>query len=387
MERGWAKHFWKIDGAVYPEDIDVFGMSVRFARNDGTCTADCLRYHWTSGMEFALMMLETNRYNGSDIKPYVPVALGTLRFFDQFYRKENLKSKGTELDSLGRLVIFPGNGLEIYSDTRNDAATLSGLMALCDALSGLPEDLLSAEDRTFCKQFRSHLPPLPTRTWNGHLCLSPAEAWVAERLHSNMEMPQLYPVFPFRCYGVGLPDLELARDTWKYGYTDAPKQKGYFCWFQGGIFTACLGLTEETKNYALAKFLHPAWPDPRGNEVAKQQAATSNWKLHWTDGAGWDLPRYPAFWDAMVFDQRPDMDHGGAAMIQLQEMLMQTVGDRIVLFPAWPPDWDVDFKLHAPKNTVVEGVLKDGKVVSLKVSPESRRKDLVNCYENGLHKQ
>jgi hypothetical protein len=105
------------------------------------------------------------------------------------------------------------------------------------------------------------------------------------------------------------------------------------------------------------------------------------------NGAGWDLPRYPAFWDAMVFDQRPDMDHGGAAMIQLQEMLMQTIGDRIVLFPAWPPDWDVDFKLRAPKNTVVEGVLKDGKVVSLQVSPESRRKDLVNCYEKGLNKQ
>jgi|GEM_PF-2627680 len=35
-------------------------------------------------------------------------------------------------------------------------------------------------------------------------------------------------------------------------------------------------------------------------------------------------------------------------MIGLQEMLLQTIGDQIVLFPAWPKDWAVDFKLHAP---------------------------------------
>ena len=60
---------------------------------------------------------------------------------------------------------------------------------------------------------------------------------------------------------------------------------------------------------------------------------------------------------------------------------------KMLLMPAWPKTWDADFKLHAPKITVVEGVLKDGKVVTLKVTPESRRKDLVNCYERGMNKQ
>ncbi|MCG8684200.1 MAG: hypothetical protein MI892_04955, partial [Desulfobacterales bacterium] len=64
-------------------------------------------------------------------------------------------------------------------------------------------------------------------------------------------------------------------------------------------------------------------------------------------------------------------------MIGLQEMLMQTVGDKIVLFPAWPKNWDVDFKLHAPENTTVEVLLKDGEVVSLKVSPKERENDVV----------
>jgi len=58
-------------------------------------------------------------------------------------------------------------------------------------------------------------------------------------------------------------------------------------------------------------------------------------------------------------------------------MLMQTIGDKIVLFPAWPKDWDVDFKLHAPKNTTVECSLENGEIVSLKVIPERRSKDVV----------
>ena len=68
-------------------------------------------------------------------------------------------------------------------------------------------------------------------------------------------------------------------------------------------------------------------------------------------------------------------------LIGVQEMLMQTIGDQIVLFPAWPKDWDVDFKLNAPYQTVVEVVLKDGKVVELKVTPESRKKDVVLMIE------
>ena len=64
-------------------------------------------------------------------------------------------------------------------------------------------------------------------------------------------------------------------------------------------------------------------------------------------------------------------------MIGLQEMLMQTIGDQIVLFPAWPIDWDVDFKLHAPQQTTVECVLKDGVLTKLSVNPQSRRSDVV----------
>ena len=64
-------------------------------------------------------------------------------------------------------------------------------------------------------------------------------------------------------------------------------------------------------------------------------------------------------------------------MIGLQEMLMQTSGDKIHLFPAWPLDRDISFRLHAPQGTVVEASLRNGKIESLNVTPESRRADIV----------
>jgi hypothetical protein len=63
-------------------------------------------------------------------------------------------------------------------------------------------------------------------------------------------------------------------------------------------------------------------------------------------------------------------------MIALQRMLMQCDGDTIRLVPAWPQDWNASFKLHAPKNTTVEGRVENGKLTDLKVTPESRRKDV-----------
>ena len=71
------------------------------------------------------------------------------------------------------------------------------------------------------------------------------------------------------------------------------------------------------------------------------------------------------------------MDHGGTAMIGLQEMLMQTPGNKIILFPAWPKEWDVDFKLFAPQQTTVEVSVRNGKVLTLKVNPEWRGTDIV----------
>jgi hypothetical protein len=122
------------------------------------------------------------------------------------------------------------------------------------------------------------------------------------------------------------------------------KFRGHIGWKQDNIFAARLGLTAE------------AWK-------------LTSLKLQ--DGGR----RFPAFWGP-GFDWVPDHNWGGSAMIGMQEMLMQTDDKRILLFPSWPGEMDVHFKLHAPYNTTVEAEWKDGKMSMLKVLPEGRRKDV-----------
>ena len=378
VELAWARHFWDVEGAVFPEDIDVFGMTVRLARKDGTCTPECLQYHWTSGMEFALMMLETWRYNASDIKAYIPVAISMLHFYDQFYRKQNLKNSGTELDPQGRLVIYPGNGLEVYSGARNDAAALSGLMALSDGLLALPGEMLTTDEREFCQAV-----PQPSSLLSRHGCGTgifvflplkpgPLRGWI--------------PIW--NCHSYTRYSLSGITGSVSLIWS-LPATHGYM-----------VLQTQPNKNLTSAgtreAYLQPAWdlrmkpgnmhlPSssilhglPREEKILQR----SRYPRAYGNFIGWILPDgkyhdYPAFWDCMDFDQRPDMDHGGSAMIQLQEMLMQTAGDKIILLPAWPEEWDVDFKLHAPGNTIVECVYKNREVISLRVTPESKRGDII----------
>lgn len=59
---------------------------------------------------------------------------------------------------------------------------------------------------------------------------------------------------------------------------------------------------------------------------------------------------------------------------------MQTFAEgntQIRLLGAWPQDWDVRFKLHAPMNTTVEGCVVGGVWKGLDVVPGERRGDVV----------
>jgi hypothetical protein len=64
-------------------------------------------------------------------------------------------------------------------------------------------------------------------------------------------------------------------------------------------------------------------------------------------------------------------------MIGMQEMLLQEVESKLYLFPAWPKEWNVRFKLCASRGTTVEAEMKDGQVVHVKVTPQERQQDVV----------
>jgi hypothetical protein len=66
--------------------------------------------------------------------------------------------------------------------------------------------------------------------------------------------------------------------------------------------------------------------------------------------------------------------------VGLQEMLLAAEPDakgKIYLLAAWPKEWDVSFRLHAPGKTLITCDIEEGKITRLEVSPLSRRKDIV----------
>lgn len=296
---------------------------------------------WDTVLEFCLMMLERGRFTGADIAGDLAFIDSCLTFFDEHYRREHARIAGAELDAQGKLVLFPGTACETYKNALNSTVTIAGLDAVLAALLALPERMLGPDLRARYIAMRTTLPPLSTRTMAGRQVIAPAALW--DRIQ-NVEIPQLYPVFPYHRFGVGLPDLQLAIDTWHHG-VDTPVQKDIKSWHQDAIFCARLGLTEEA-------------------------VALTTRKL---DDSG---RRYPTFWGP-GHDWAPDHNWGGSGMIGLQEMLMQTPGDAIHLFPAWPRAWDVDFRLHAPHETLIDATLRGGELVALSVEPAAARSRIV----------
>ena len=125
--------------------------------------------------------------------------------------------------------------------------------------------------------------------------------------------------------------------------------KGSFGWRQDDIFMAYLGLTKEARDYLV----------DRANQHDKNM-------------------RFPAFWGPN-YDWTPDQDHGGILMKAFQSMLLQPdpYSKKLYLLPAWPENWDGEFKLHAPYNTVIKGEIRNGVIKNLKITPKSRKKDVI----------
>ena len=86
--------------------------------------------------------------------------------------------------------------------------------------------------------------------------------------------------------------------------------------------------------------------------------------------------RFPLYGSAGP-DSCPDFDHFGSGSTALQRMLVQEANGKILLLPAWPSDWDADFKLCLTGKAVISGTVKDGKLTDWDIQPASRRQDVV----------
>ena len=219
------------------------------------------------------------------------------------------------------------------------AIVRDGLKAVLSRLLELPDNYVPATRKEKYREMLGRVPPLPVKEKEGKRYLAGAESW---RKFAVGEIPELYSVFPYNLFGVGRDELELARYTWTDCLRERQK-KMKEPWYQGGIFAARLGLTEDARAVAVFKLSDSGL-------------------------------RFGAFRD--TDDWTPDHNWLGAGMTGLQEMLMQAPDQKMYLLPAWPRGWDVDFKLNAPCQTVVEGVFRSGKLESLNVTPEGRRNDV-----------
>jgi hypothetical protein len=341
LQRHRTQKYFGHDGAHYPETITFWGAEVSAHygwtpfEQRATPEAECayVRYYWSCGIELSLILWTRYVYTQDNTFArvfLVPIVDAITEFYDLHYPR----------DATGKIRFEPAQSLETWHEAINPLPEIAGLRYLLPKLLELPANLATDAMRSRWQRMLDALPPIPIGQKDGKRVVLPAERFNKKK---NTENPELYGVFPHRLFGVGKPDLELARDTFA-----ARLHQSHDCWSQDDVQMALLGLTDQATEF-----------------VSKRASDASH-----SDS------RFPAFWNAF-HDWIPDMDHGGVLQLALQFMLMQCEGREIRLLPAWPSEWDADFKLHAPYQTVVEGKVREGKLTNLRVTPESRQADVV----------
>ena len=343
-----SRFYWGHEGASFTEQIELFGlpnyMEYGTKRPEwfdkGVEYNAWLEHCWDTVLEFCQMILETYRYDRADIERYKPLIESSLRFFDEHYQYLASRRGRNRLDGDKKLILYPGSGCETYKMTYNASSTVAGLQRVLDTyieVKTMQGDTAVSPWRAM----RERIPEVPHRMVDGREMIAPAEAW--ERIN-NSETPQLYPVFPWRYYSMASDrPMDVALNTYLYD-DHAVAMRSSKGWKQDVIWAAMLGQQDDAVRLVQEKL---------GNGPH----------------------RFPAFWGP-GFDWTPDLNWAGSGAIGLQEMLMQCDEERIVLFPTWPAEWDVHFKLHAPHQTTVECELRGGKVTKLEVLPKERAKDV-----------
>ena len=334
-----TKAYFDHDGIFFPETMYFWGAYAnsnygwkRTGRPVSWVENTYIRYYYSGVLELLAMMLDYAAYTQD--KDFTRDTLGTfatevIRFYDAHYKR----------DDKGKIRFEPAQALETWPQVINPLPEIAGTKYVFSRIlqEKVPLDRKIADT---ARRFVQQLPDMPTKDSNGKIVLAPAEK-VLEKVQ-NSENPELYALFPYRLYGVNKPEYEMARNTF-----EVREPRGTGGWRQDPVWAAFIGDSEHAREFVVENFT--------------KKAETS---------------RFPAFWGPN-YDWVPDQDQGGVSQIALQSMLMQCEGDKIVIFPAWPKDWDVDFKLMAPKNTIVEGSYRAGEVKYIKVMPPVRIGDLV----------
>ena len=329
----WGDHFLSVYSANPSLQYDKGAWK---DRKDKLQLSGWHKYEWVGQLELSLMLLRYHAFTQDDEwfrTKALPSIREYVRYFDEHYK----------LDANGRYLMHPAQATEMWWNCTNPMPEVAGLTCVTEMLLALPKGVLSADDRALFAKIRARVPELPTRKLGGKVAFAPADKFASRH---NLETPELYCVFPFRLCSFEKPNVEIGR----HSYREGRMYKLYHGWAQDEVNAAYLGMTEEARVHIAGR------------------ALTHSKNIY----------RWPAYWGPN-FNWCPDQDEGGIFLSTIQSMLMQYEGDKIFLLPAWPKDWNCDFKLHAPKNTTIEGRVENGELRELVVTPVSRRADLKVC--------
>lgn len=338
MARERTKLLFKHEGIFIPATVYPWGT---YQEND------YVRWLWQGGIELTAKMLDY--YEATEDETFLsemlmPIADGVATFYDQHWKR----------DKQGKIRMDPACALESCHNVVNPLPEIAGLKYVLPRLLALPHTKTTAAQRGAWAKTLADLPEVPMTGKAGDKVLVAAEV-IKDR--QGDELPELYAVFPYRLYALGCPEFEIGRRSVELYSPERPRTVYPFEGRVGGWR------------------LNPIQVAFVGKAKQAARMVTSNFAAH-DPGS-----RFPAFWGPNQVGS-PDQSHGGVAMTALQAMLLQVDGRRIYLFPAWPKEWDVNFKLHALYNTTVEGELRHGKVISLVVTPKSRAADVINMLSN-----
>ena len=340
ITQAWFGH----DGAYFRENIEPDGAE-RDCGQDGKPPKTAPgqnhgdgyyhSYYFTCGLETTAMMADYVNFSGD--KKFrngvlVPFAREVLRFYDRHY------PRGSD----GKLRLDPAQALETWWIAVNPAPDIAGLQFVLDEL--LAMNAGDAADRAPWKKLRAELPAIPLQTIEGRPAIAPAEIFSKKK---NAENAELYPVFPFRCYGLALGSADLVDWTMRHRTVKDANDLG--CWAQDQIDWACAGNAQEAADGLVHRF---------------RTAST--------------MCRIPLYAKERP-DSCPDFDHFGSGSVALQRMLVQEAPGKILLLPAWPAAWDANFKVHLSGGAVITGTVKNGTLLHWKITPSARKNEVLVC--------
>lgn len=331
-----TKRLYNHEGAFFPETfyfwgsyaMDNFGWNTDI-ENFKYIENRYIRYHFQGALEVILMMLDYYYFTLNEDyfrNSIVPFAKEVITFYDKHF----------SVDEKGKLKMFPSQALETYWDIMNPTPDIAAFKVIVPKLLSFKKDMLGDEFYEFLLNFEKKIPEIPIGVKNNKNVILPCLSETTES--SNSEVPELYPVFPYKIFGINKPDYELAVNTYK----EAKNLSG-ICWQQGDVLAAYLGLMD-----SMIKHL-------------KQRIELKHEKA-----------RFPIFWSSN-FDWSPDEDHGGNLMITINAMLLQYENDNLFILPTFPKNWNVDFKYNLPGKTKLIFSYKDGKVKKIIFTPPTKK--------------